>query len=160
VTNDVLPKVNVDYVSYSSYDSLGGKDIREDMKRALDYLEAKLPKKEGIPGRRVFIGEYGFPAVFNTPAQQEAKSRQVMRAALEWGCPFCLYWEMYNNEVDKDGKQRGFWLIDDKGVTQPVYETHRKFYEAARRWVEEFKKKAGRAPSAEEFGKAGAELLR
>ncbi len=47
-------------------------------------------------------------------------ARHVMRAGLKWGCPFVLYWEMYNNEVTPDGRQRGFWLIDDHGIKQPV----------------------------------------
>ena len=56
----------------------------------------------------------------NKPQEPDNLSRRVMRAGLEWGCPFVLYWEMYNNEV-RDGRQRGFWLIDNEGRKQPVY---------------------------------------
>jgi hypothetical protein len=77
-----------------------------------------------------------------------------MRAGLRWGCPFVLYWEMYNNEVTPDGRQRGFWLIDDHGVKQPVYFTHQKFYEQARAYVADFTARKGRVPSREEFGLA------
>ena len=59
VANMVLPHVPVDFVSYSSYDT------QEDPKRlkaALDFIQSKLTPKPGIAGRRVFIGEYGFPA--------------------------------------------------------------------------------------------------
>jgi len=72
----------------------------------------------------VFIGEYGFAAQGITPKEQDVRTRQVMRAGLKWGCPFVLYWEMYNNEVGKSGDQTGFWLIDDHNTKQPVYFTH------------------------------------
>jgi hypothetical protein len=35
---------------------------------------------------------------------------------------------MYNNEV-RDGRQRGFWLIDNEGRKQPAYFTLQKYYE-------------------------------
>ncbi len=152
-TNDVLPKTNIDFVSYSSYDS------GLDLKPALDYIESKLPPKRGIPGKRVFIGEYGFPAEGHSPAEQDALARKVMRAGLEWGCPFVLYWEMYNNEVTPEGKQRGFWLIDEKGAKTPLYETHRGLYDWARHYVADYVKQHRRAPAFDEYRKAAAARL-
>jgi hypothetical protein len=149
LTNDILPKTNVDFVSYSSYDSL---DTEEKLKKALDYIQSNLAHKPGISGKRIFIGEYGFPSISHTPQKQEELSRRVMRVGLEWGCPFVLYWEIYNNEVDKDGKQKGFWMIDNKNVKQPVYNTHHRFYEWARQYVMDFKYKEGRVPTRDEFG--------
>ena len=106
----------------------------------------------------MFIGEYGFPAERHTPHEQDAKSRKVMRAALEWGCPFILYWELYNNEV-KDGRQRGFWMIDHKGAKQPIYGTHQRFYESAREWVGGFRAREAREPTDREFCDAAVEIL-
>jgi hypothetical protein len=155
--NEVLPKTTVDYVSYSSYDTAGNP---EELKAALTFIESKLPPKQGIPGKRVFIGEYGFPSIRFDPARQETLSRQVMRAGLEWGCPFVLYWELYNNEVEDNGTQRGFWLIDDHGAKQPVYNTHHRFYEWARQWTAEFTKTSQRPPTEDEFRKAAVSFLR
>ena len=73
-----------------------------------------------------------------------------MRTGLEWGCPFVLYWEMYNNEV-RDGRQRGFWLIDDKGRKQPVYRTLQQYYRNARVWVTDFLRQQQRLPTSMEF---------
>jgi hypothetical protein len=129
------------------------------LKRALSYIESRLPKKPGFTGRRVFIGEYGFPAVSYSPADQERMSRGVMKAGLEWGCPLILYWEMYNNEVDPDGKQRGFWLIDDKGVKQPVYNTHHAYFEWARSFTTETIARTGKAPTNDEFRRAAIRFL-
>ena len=156
LVNEVLPRTTVDYVSYSSYDTAGNPD---ELKQALDFIESKLPPKPGIAGKRVWLGEYGFPSIKFSPAEQDALSRRVMRVGLEWGCPFVLYWEMYNNEVDETGKQRGFWLIDDHGVKQPIYWTHQKFYEWARQYVARITKARERPPASEEFRKAAIAYL-
>jgi hypothetical protein len=148
LVNRVLPQVPVDFVSYSSYDTARDPAL---LKRALDYIESTLTPKPAIAGKRVFIGEYGFPAERHSSQEQDRLSRAVMRAGLEWGCPFVLYWELYNNEVTADGKQRGFWLIDDKGVKQPVYETHRRFLDWARAFVAGRLARGGKAPTGTEF---------
>jgi hypothetical protein len=156
LTTDVLPHTHVDYVSYSSYDT---KDDPRRLTAALNFIEAHLPPKPGISGKRVFIGEYGFPAAKFSPQQQDARSRQVMRVALQWGCPFVLYWEMYNNELLKDGRQKGSWLIDDRGAKQPVYETHARYYERAKAFVAEFSADHHRPPTFDEFRARAAEFL-
>ncbi|MFA7005595.1 MAG: FAD-dependent oxidoreductase, partial [Verrucomicrobiia bacterium] len=156
LVNRVLPQVPVDFVSYSSYDTAKDPAL---LKRALDYIESKLTPKPGIVGKRVFIGEYGFPATRHTPQEQDRLARGVMRAGLEWGCPFVLYWELYNNEVEPDGRQRGFWLIDDKGVKQPAYETHRRFLSWARTFVAGRKLRTGEAPTEVEFREAAVRKI-
>ncbi len=158
MTNAVLPKTTVDFVSYSSYNSLGGQ-IETDLPRSLDFIQAHLPPKPGIAGKRVFIGEYGFAALGRTPEMQDALSRRVMRAGLTWGCPFILYWEMFNNEVTADGKQKGYWLIDNHNVKQPVYFTHQRFYQQAREYVTDFQKAHSRPPTRDEFSQKAVALL-
>lgn len=154
IINRVLPYINVDYVSYSSYESLGGttyEQIDKELKYALNYIANTLPRKPSIKGKRVFIGEYGFPLLrTETPEEQDRLSRYVMRSGLEWGCPFILYWEMYNNEVDNRG-QIGFWMIDDKNVKQPIYYTHENFYKEMREWVRNFYVQNKRTPTPEEY---------
>ncbi len=107
----------------------------------------------------MWIGEYGYPACRCSPQEQADRSRRLIKTALQWGCPFVLYWEMYNNEVDKDGKQRGFWLIDDKGVKQPVYYLHQRFLQWARDYVAAFAKTAHRLPTFDEYRKKAVEFL-
>jgi len=156
LVNEVLPKTTVDLVSYSCYDTQQD-PVR--LKAALDFIQAKLPPKPAISGRRVFIGEYGFPASRHTPAEQDSRSRQVIRAAIEWGCPLVLYWELYDNEVDRQGKQVGFWMIDDRGRKQPIYTTHARFYDWARGHVAERIKRTGGSPSYAEFRRAALDFL-
>lgn len=157
VVNRVLPHASVDFVSYSCYDT---QNDPVTLQRALDFIESQLSPKPEIAGRRVFLGEYGFPTRRYTPAEQDARSRTVMRAAIEWGCPLVLYWALYNNEIGADGRQAGFWMIDDKGVKQPIYETHERFFLWARLHVSEVSRSRGRPPSQAEFAAAAVEFLR
>ena len=136
VAKDVIPNVDIDYVSYSAYDSLG--DIANKLPPALDYLASRLRPKPAIQGPRVFIGEYGFAARTYSEAERDRKSREIMRIGLEHGCPFILCWQMYNNEYS-DGAENGYWLIDDKGAKVPLWHTHHDFYEQARRFRREAK---------------------
>jgi hypothetical protein len=155
--NAVLPATHVDYVSYSAYDSLIP-DPERKLPQALDYLAGQLPTKDGVSGTRMFIGEYGFPAIRYSPQDHDTLSRRVMRTGLAWGCPFVLYWEIYNNEV-KDGRQRGFWLIDDQGRKQPVYFTLQQYYRSTRSWLMDFLHQKHRVPSLSEFDRAAVQWL-
>lgn len=165
LTNDVLPKTRVDFVSYSCYDSLYHSPnpdpvtVSRQLKAALDYIESRLPPKRGLVGKRVFIGEYGFPKELHTPERQAELSKAVGRTAIEWGCPFALYWEMYCNEK-VEGKHRGFWLIDDTGTKQPAYHMHADYYRRAKAGVAEFKRRKGRLPTYNEFREIALPLLK
>jgi len=70
-----------------------------------------------------------------------------------------LYWEFYNNEIDPQGRQRGFWMIDNHGVKQPIYETHRRFYEKARAFVAGEIRRSGHPPEDEEFRRRAVGFL-
>jgi hypothetical protein len=162
VVNLVLPKVPVDFVSYSSYDSTNRPEP-ENFKSSLDFIESKLHPKSEIAGKRVFVGEYGFPVLRpgkpRTPGEQDAMSRVVMRASLEWGCKFVLYWELYNNEVSPDGAQVGFWMINDRGEKQPVFHTHQSFFHWSRAFVSGYREKHGAPPPEREFRNAAVRFL-
>ena len=70
-----------------------------------------------------------------------------------------LYWEMYNNELDKDGKQRGFWLIDERGEKQPAYYTHQRLCQWGREFVAKRIKERKAPPSFEEYRKGAVAVL-
>ena len=150
VVNKVLPYTNIDYVSYSSYDSqhLNNSEYNS----VLDYIESKLSERSHITGKRVFIGEMGMKAkgVGFSKAEHEKVNLEYIRKSISWGSPFILYWEMYNNEID-DGVHQGFWLIDDKNEKWPLYHAYKSFYEQAKIWVATQKKQSNRVPSQEEY---------
>ena len=58
-----------------------------------------------------------------------------------------------------DGQQNGYWLIDDKGVKQPLWHTHHDFYQKSRRYVTDFRQKEGRVPTSEEFRRFALGIL-
>ena len=141
VVNCVLPLTNVDFVSYSSYDAQWYDQAKYNT--VLDYIEANLPPKAGITGKRVFIGELGNSLEKSgwDINKHESDNRAFFKTAIAWGCPFVLYWEMYNNELDasNNNRHRGFWLINDKNEKQPLYNMFTYFYDAAKKYVTRYK---------------------
>ena len=147
LVNAVLPFVtNLDYVSYSSYDAQNLKE--PELVRTLDYIVAHTATNKAavIPGRRLFIGEYGFGGRKCPPEQQLEPTRAYLARLLRWGVPFALFWQVYNNEKDNF-----FCLIDAHGKPTPCYELHQRFLSAARLRVAEFKQRCGRLPTDDEF---------
>jgi len=155
-TTEMLPRVDVDYVSYSAWDSTNApasaEAMRESLLPALDFIEAHLRPRSGLPpGKRVWIGEFGYPAIKFSAAQADLRTRWVIRTGLEWGCPFVLYWELYNNEVEPDGTQRGYWMIDDAGRQTPVYQSYRCYYQDLQAFLHRFTIRTGRPPTRNEL---------
>jgi len=154
VAQNVLPFVNPDFVSYSSYDSTNpDKDMHHDLPVALDYMQSKLKPKPGLPEKRVFIGEYTSLADRQSAAEQDLHMRDIIATGIQWGTPFVLYWELYNNVMNPDGKPQGCWLIDLHGVKQPVYYTYAAYDKDARAYVAATLKRTGHVPTTEEFHK-------
>jgi hypothetical protein len=152
VAKSVLPFVNPDFVSYSSYDSTNpDKDLHHDLPAALDYMQAQLKPKPGLPEKRVFVGEYTSTREEFDALGQDAHMRDIIATSVQWGTPFVLYWELYNNVIDPDGTLQGCWLIDDHGVKQPAYFTYQNFDKDARAYVAATLKKTGSVPSAADF---------
>jgi len=48
-------------------------------------------------------------------------------------------------------EEKGYWLIDNRGVKQPVWHTLADFYREARRYVTDYKHRTGRLPKETEF---------
>lgn len=133
VTNDVLPKTRCDLYSYSAYDTIGvaADDPikgRELFRKALEYLAAKAPDSPAFGAKNVYVGEFGWPEVRSDqdPHASTEKSLQVIRMTVEvaadWGCPYIIYWQVYDNESRAKSRRptnadvRGFYLIRPDGT--------------------------------------------
>lgn len=153
LVNTVLPAVtNLDFVSWSSYD---GQDLSvAELHATLNYIESQLSTNKAglIPGRRVFIGEYGWGSLNSTT--QESRTRAYLQALLPWGPPFILFWQVYNNEPG-----RAFWLVDSAGRRTPCYDLHQWYFNAARLALGEHLQRQGRLPTDAEFGPLVSPLL-
>jgi hypothetical protein len=163
VTNSVLPKVDVDFVSYSCWDSLdvskGEAAMMAQLRQSLDYIESKM-MRELRDGKKVFIGEFGFPlAVVKTQQAQSRLSREFIGATLEWGCPFILYWQMYENEANEGDNGRGQGLIDNKGQMTLLHNVLRDFLQDAKSHVEESERHKGKPPDETEYRKFATKWL-
>lgn len=171
IANSVLPNINPDYVSFSSYTATNPPQTEQEMDSMLtahlDYIASKIQPKAGLPvGKRLFIGEYGWPeigAYSNEPAQRTPeeiaqRAKWVMKTALRWGAPFVLWWEMYNNELTADGHNRGFWLVNDKNEKTPLYYVHQEYYQESKKWLSDFAHKHNRMPTDEEFRMAAIQF--
>jgi hypothetical protein len=158
VTNRVLPKLNMDLVSVSAWrmtlpiaeDERRG---REGFREALDYLARMTPDTQtlapsGKPfgDRNIFIAEFGVPEQERGPAgsaQLERVTRGTVEEAYAWGCPWIIFWQLYDNECCSPGDDpcepvggpnpgaapatkrehcRGFWLKRVDGTTSPAYD--------------------------------------
>jgi hypothetical protein len=151
ITNDILPHVRLDAVSYSAYDTIF--DSTATFVNALEYIESKAVTT-GHFQKDVFVGEYGFPLDHGkrTPEEQARLSEAVFTAAMAWGCPFVLYWQMYDNEAEANGvNARGFWLIDARNEKQPVYHRHQLFLGKAHTFKNVYRVWLRRNPSEAEF---------
>ena len=70
-----------------------------------------------------------------------------------------LYWELYDNEGTSE-KPGGFWLIDERNQKQPIWHTHRRYFEWARQHVHEVTVKSGSPPDEAAFRREAAAYLR
>lgn len=167
LTRDVLPKVNPDYVSYSSYESSKKKDYetnKEWLVRALDYIESQLQPKENLPfKRRVFIGEYGGHAFKDRPEtflRQFNNVKDIMQISLEQDLPFTLHWQLYNNEYRKnDGASKNMSLINEDGEKMPVYYLHHNYYKEMNAFLKSYKAENNKYPEYDIFKNQALETL-
>lgn len=146
LVNAVLPAVtNLDFVSWSSYDgmNLG----QADLTATLDYIESHLStnKAARIPGRRVFIGEYGWGGSLPS-AGQEPVTRAYVQKLLPWNPRFVLFWQIYNNEPGQS-----YWLIDSNNVRTPCFYFHQRLINQTKMAAARFYEKQGRLPSETEL---------
>ena len=169
LAESVLPKTNVDLVSYSSYEAIKRspkpdlESIRQPLTGIVQYLEGQLKPKPGLPFvRRVFIGEYGYHADKTKPLtvkQQFMKSRYVMQAAIELDLPFALIWQFYNNEYSPNGTSKEMSMIDEAGEKRALYYLHHTYLQAMRAYVAQTCGQTGAAPGRDAFRTRALEVL-
>lgn len=169
VAHSVLPAVDVDLVSYSSYEAIKQSPkpdleaIRQPLTETLAYLEAQMRPKAGLPfTRRVFIGEYGYHADRSKPLtveQQFMKSRFVMQSAIGLDLPFALIWQMYNNEYAENGTSKEMSLIDESGRKRALYVLHQNYLKEMRDFVAQSCRTTGTLPPRTAFQNRALHLL-
>lgn len=151
VVNRVLPHTNVDYVSYSAYDSRGGST--RTIRKTINYIKQNLPEKTGVPEPRVFIGEVAAPASqFGYDDTKHCSANlKILAKYLQSDVRFFLYWEMYCNETLPDGSMNGFWLIDSDGNKTLLYQKLQELLRDGKQYVTAYVEEKGKVPSLPQY---------
>ncbi|WP_439506187.1 hypothetical protein [Sediminibacterium sp.] len=167
IAQSILPNVNVDLVSYSSYEAIKNNrnyaEKKEQLQNVFDYLEKQLKPKAGLPfSRRVYIGEYGYHASNAKPEsfkKQYEETKEIMKISLELNLPFALHWQMYNNEYETNGESKQMSLINESGKRMPLYYLHQHFYKQMNSYIKNYKAANKVDPSDKDFRKKALEVL-
>lgn len=151
VVNKVLPYTNVDYVSYSGYDSQD--QSAEYIKNIIDYIYDHLPEKDGVIGPRVFVGEFAQPAMNQGFDDQRHAETNLKIFAKYLACDvrFVLYWQTYDNEKMENGQNRGFWLINSDNQETALYKALQSVLAKGRKYVTDYYQKNGKVPSHDAY---------
>jgi hypothetical protein len=122
--NTVIPNVpNLDCISWSAYTTQD--DTCDDTYALLNYIESCMqPKTTAMdvydalgtpPGRRVFIGEFGWMHLDGVVCAQH--QAEFLYNVFSWGCPLACFWQMYGGGVNTyclvrpDGsRNESFWV--------------------------------------------------
>jgi hypothetical protein len=140
--SEIVPKINVDLVSYSAYETVDQKYHKGGLEAFLDVIQSKMEplqtraqaymdsvvKDDPRFTKRVFLGEFSIDNYEKTPVDKTsgvqttrkgnqyrdeyleaklAEDKVTINAAAAWGCPFIIYWAIYENEFEIDSHQRG-----------------------------------------------------
>jgi hypothetical protein len=139
VVSAVLPKVRVDYYSYSSWDSLAGSSdsqvagqIATDLDAALGW--AKMGDPTVTPARFI-VGELGAPRDQQDLGECASAHRTaaILGAVAQWGASYGIFWQIIDNSLQGavgGGLVRGFGLYKADGsaalgaaLFQTLYQT-------------------------------------
>jgi len=142
VIDTIVPEVNADMVTYSSYDSTDtGQDaasMEQSFNLALQTIEKLSPDPLGMGNRRILISEYGLfenSLIGGTTWRAPA----ILTTASRAGIYGAFLWELYDNQCTQpDGQPAevdtppmsparpanshcpGLWVIRPDGTTSPV----------------------------------------
>ncbi len=125
VINRVIPRTHVDLVSYSAYDTMvDHRDNPQALRQALDFIAKNTPDHPEFGNKNVYVGEFGIPENDYSAQTQRSVVSNTVQTALDWGCVYIVYWQLYCNEliktstpvpVKKNEEVRGFWLLRPDG---------------------------------------------
>lgn len=166
IGNSVIPRVNPDLTSYSSYTATNAfatnlsnvPKVEAVFDAVMNHVLGKLSPKS-LPSldalgfqHRAFIGEYG-PGAKQDMASATRFTARVCHAAMKWGAPFALYWEFYYN----NGASPTVAIIPRSGQKTPIWHLFNDYFSRAHAYVKTYAQQHdGSVPSAATFSKWGA----
>jgi hypothetical protein len=151
--NAVVPYVNADMVTYSSYDStLAGSDanaVAQSLNEALDTIKRLAPDPLGLGDRRILITEYGLYEM-KRPSETIWRAEAILSTAKSAGLVGAFLWNVFDNEcTDANGQPDGvgilpgdagrpdaaacpgLWAVRPDGSISPVVSVLQKYWHAS-----------------------------
>jgi hypothetical protein len=150
VINAVVPQVNADMVTYSSYDSTAvGNDaasVEQAMNQALQTIEKLAPDPMGMGNRRILISEYG---LFENQLSGGTSWRvqAILSTAKSAGIYGAFLWDVFDNSCTQpsgqpaavdtpqgnpsrpaDSNCRGLWAVRPDGSTSPAISVLKQYW--------------------------------
>ncbi|HSV16147.1 MAG TPA: hypothetical protein VLI90_17935, partial [Tepidisphaeraceae bacterium] len=138
VTNDVLPYTNVDFASYSSYDTQQVTSGATSYASAVQYLANHLPATavNGQNTHSVYVGEFGLAEDSAGITTVNNMMNNVLNTVKADGMPMALYWEVYSNEIKSEtglpagnsgdnSNTKGFYFVKPDGTPATAWNQYR-----------------------------------
>ena len=116
VLYDVLPRISFDYVSYSSWESLGAAKPADALASDLELIRSVSASN------RIIVGEMGFSRSAYGD-RQLAAAQAYDDAAIRWGAAYIIYWSLYDSDPSND-----FGLFDVNGALTAIGAYYRSMF--------------------------------
>ena len=148
VINAVVPQVNADMLTYSSYDAMvygsDAQSVQQSLTQALQTIEKLAPDPQGLGNRRILISEYGL--FENEQPGDTWRANAVLSTAKNAGLYGAFFWNLYDNECKLNGQYapvasaegnplrptdaqcRGLWIIRPDGSTSAALDMIKKYW--------------------------------
>jgi hypothetical protein len=148
VINAVVPQVNADMLTYSSYDAMiygsDAQSVQQSLTQALQTIEKLAPDPLGLGNRRILISEYGL--FENEQPGDTWRADAVLSTAKNAGLYGAFFWNLYDNECKLNGQYapvasaegnplrptdaqcRGLWIIRPDGSTSSALDVIKKYW--------------------------------
>ena len=148
VINAVVPQVNADMLTYSSYDAMvygsDAQSVQQSLTQALQTIEKLAPDPQGLGNRRILISEYGL--FENEQPGDTWRANAVLSTAKNAGLYGAFFWNLYDNECKLNGQYapvasaegnplrptdaqcRGLWIIRPDGSTSAALDVIKKYW--------------------------------
>lgn len=119
VATEAVPRTACDLYAYSAWDTTLEP---ERFGAAIDLLGELAPHRGTVQGSNVFIGEVGCAEVDHGSTRAAAVVDAALDVALGRGCPWILYWQLYDDSCDGPDGCQGFWLVRRDGTRAAAYD--------------------------------------
>lgn len=121
----VLPKVALDMVSYSSYDSTIEPGYAEgDFWSSLRLVQRMHRKTAESPERAVYVGEFGVNSMATDWDDTMEKVKNALNVGAAANLAYMIYWQMFDNALNPKGREHyGIDRCDSRMIEKgPVYD--------------------------------------